>query len=223
MNRQIPSVPMNLPSNSHNKKKEPETPVDKKIEKVVTGTITKRKKGIGTKFAETFLGDTVDSVSDYVIKDIVIPAGLNMASSIVDEFLNMFRGGFDMMLFGEQRSRHKYRSTTNYSKISTGGSNFSKGYSTRPQSQGRKVDTQAMHQFDDIVFDNRGDAEVVLDRMIDILEGYGFVSVSDFYEMIGERHTFADQKWGWSDLSTARPERGRNGYRIKLPRTRMLD
>lgn len=216
-----PNVPMNLPSNSHNKKAVAEKP-QKNIQKVVTGKVIDKKKGVGAKFAETFLGDTVDSVTDYIVKEVIVPAGLNMASAVVDEFLNIFRGGFDMMLFGEKRSRHNYRNRSSYSTVSSSvkGVISTPGRSTAVSN----VNRVAVNHIDDILLDNRGDAELVIDRMQDVLEEYGFVSVSDLYEMVGKTHTFADQKLGWSVLDDAYVKRTRDGlYKIVLPRTRSID
>lgn len=220
-----PKVPMNLPGNSHSSKAQNKP--EKNIQKIVAGSVMHKKKGLGTKFAETFLGDTVDSVSDYVLKDIIIPAGLNMASSIMDEFLNIIRGGTDMMLFGESRSRHKYRSGgraggTNYSTIANNvrGVISSPGRATNIS----KVNNAAVNQIDDVLLDNRGDVELVLDKMQDIIEEYGFVSVADLYEMVGKNHTFADQNHGWSVLDRSSVIRNRDGwYQMRLPKTLVLD
>lgn len=72
--------------------------------------------------------------------------------------------------------------------------------------------------FDDIIFQNRDEAEVTLSRMFEIRNTYGYVSVADLYDLIGYIGSYEDSKLYWQDLSDARVARGQNGYILVLPR-----
>ena len=71
------------------------------------------------------------------------------------------------------------------------------------------------------VFDTRANAEQVLGYMQDIIDIYGFVTLADFYDLIGDsRHTdYTYNKRGWTSLDNVSIERTRYGYEMKLPKT----
>lgn len=82
--------------------------------------------------------------------------------------------------------------------------------------------THRLHRM--IYFDNRQDAEAVLDRLVEILGQYGNVSVGDYYDLVGETAKYADMKIGWTNLYTGGIIiRSRAGYTIDLPRPKNLD
>lgn len=72
--------------------------------------------------------------------------------------------------------------------------------------------------YDDIIFDNRKEAEEVLDQMTDIINAYGHCSVADLYDLSGVTSKFSDNKVGWIDIKKASVVRSRTGYMLKLPK-----
>lgn len=71
---------------------------------------------------------------------------------------------------------------------------------------------------DDIKFDTRRDAELVLDGLIEIIHERGEASIADFYDMAGVKGY--DRKYsafGWKNLFSAKIIRTYNGYYIKFP------
>lgn len=44
---------------------------EKKVEKVVVGTVTRRKKPLSKRFSETFVGGDAQSVAAYVMNDVL--------------------------------------------------------------------------------------------------------------------------------------------------------
>ena len=196
------------PSNSHNSEDKKE---DKKLEKMITGKAVRRKKTLGKKMAETFLGDDTKSVAQYIIYDVLIPAAKDTKSSMVS-------GGIEMLLFGETRGRNtrrdKGKSYVSYGEYYKNRDNDRRD---RPRS------ARARHNFDDIVLDSRGEAEDVLSRLVDLVEEYGMASVGDLYELVGLDSNFTDDKYGWTNLGSACVDRVRDGYLLRLPRTVLLD
>lgn len=71
---------------------------------------------------------------------------------------------------------------------------------------------------DYILFDKRGDAEAILENMLDILNNYGFVTVADLHDLTGLDCVYTDNNYGWNNLNDACVIRVRNGYALKLSR-----
>lgn len=194
-----------FPPKSQLKEKKPE----KKVEKVISGKVMTRKKPLGRKFSETFLGDDIGNVRSYILFDVVIPA-------IKDTISNVVSNGIEMLLFGETRSvgKKKNGSYTSYSNY----------YSNRDRDSRREPVRGASHNFRDIILETRGEAEEVLSNLVDIVYDYGSASVADLYDLVGVTGNFTDNKYGWTDLSGTRVNRARGGgYIIDLPRVESLD
>lgn len=56
-----------------------------------------------------------------------------------------------------------------------------------------------------------------------VIAQYRFVSIFDLYELAGLDAPYTYDKYGWSDISTARVLSVREGYLIKLPRPVPVD
>jgi hypothetical protein len=202
------------PSNSHRSREIPEEE-PKKIEKIIRGSVVKRKKTWWRRITETFLGNDVESVSSYIIQDVLVPAAKNTLSDMVS-------GGIEMLLFPEgngprtRRDRGKsYVSYSNYYK--------SDRRDERPDKREPSNRNRTRHDFDDIVLDSRGEAEEVLSCMVDLTDDYGLASVADLYDFVGIESNHVDHKWGWTNLSSAEVRRVRDGYLIVLPKAKPID
>lgn len=213
----------NYPANS----KRPKTSQDenqqvepKRIEKVVQGEVVRRKKPLGKRFAETFLGDAAKTVLGSVLMDVLIPAAKDMIVDAGQEALQR-------MIKGESAGtrRHIQRSTGN-GYVSYNRMHPSSGIARRdPREDSRPISrrARASHDFDEIILDSRVEAEEVLERLGDIIDKYEQVSVDDLYEMVGVKGDFPDAKYGWYDLRDARVTRIRNGYLLDLPKPEPLE
>lgn len=214
----------NYPSNSQ-KAKKPESAKPKKdiqekpkLEKVASGE--HRKKSLGKRITETFTGDDATSVGEYVLFDVVIPAAKTMISDAVGQ-------GVERMLFGDVRrprtsgigQRANY---TNYNRMRP-ATTTSPGRAFEPDGPVLSKRARASHDFGEVVLEDRGKAEIVLERMSEALDIYGLVTVTDFYDLVGISGSYTDDKWGWSDLRSARVVRDRAGYFIDLPNPSPID
>lgn len=187
-----------------NSRKSKEDSSSKNVEKVISGSAKTRKKNEVQKFADVFISEDVSNVKSYILMDVLVPA---LKKAISDIVIN----GIDMILYGE--AGHTKKSGGN--KPSYRNYYDEKNGSTSSYKPVRRT----AYSFEDIVLDNRGDAEEVLDGMIDIIKNYGVVSVADMYDLVGITGNYTDNKYGWTDLRTARVERDRDGgYILKLPR-----
>ena len=199
-------------SNSNRSK---EQASEKKIEKVATGKVTAKKKSGLSKAADSFIQKDVSDVGNFLIAEIIVPHFKKIISDVITNTI-------DMLLYGETRG--KGRGNTNASKV-----NYRAYYERRDERDrrdGPAYRPRTNYDFYDIEFDERADAEEVLDGMHDIIHRYdGVVSVFDLCELAGvESYRHTDNKYGWTDLSNAYVERTRGGkYIIRLPRAIPID
>lgn len=208
---QLPDMP-NLPNNSYaakekKKQEEKEEVNPKKLQKVVSGKVVKKKKPLDQRIVEAFAGEEVGDVKGYIFQDVLVPAIKDMISDAVS-------GGIDMILFGETRRR-----TTNKSKTYTSyGNYYRKDEKRDSRSEKSNHRSRSSSMGGDIILETRQDAENVLYSLFDALEQYGAVRVADLTELLGETGPFTDNYWGWEDLSGADIKRVRDGYLLVLPR-----
>lgn len=75
-----------------------------------------------------------------------------------------------------------------------------------------------------IIFDTRLEADKVKDQMNDIIDKYGFVTVSDMYSLSGLTDTsYRANKYGWANLRNVEIRQDRDGYIIDLPKPLPID
>lgn len=196
-------------SNSHKSKEEGKvTDSRPQVAKVTTGVTKRKKKSEVSKFANTFLAEDVTSVKSYIVEEVLVPAAKKALADIVTN-------GIDMLLYGEVRSKNKDKG----SKVSYSG------YYSKKDDRGRDRDIESSrkrsrngYDYEEVIFDTRGDAESVIDGMIELLDIYDVVSVGDFYDLAGITGSYIDNKFGWTTLRNADIRRTRGGFMIELPR-----
>lgn len=220
----------NFPSNSHRAKSETESGEQepKKIESVVNGTVVRRKKSLGKRFAETFFGGSAKGALEFVFMDVLVPAARETIADALSQ-------GFDRMIFGDSRpsSRrsggYRYGGNNGYVSYDRYGSSSSSRGRVTPRDREDNYRSsmsrrgRAAHQFDEILLASRPEADTVLDRMYDLLKRYDVVSVSDLYELVGESSDYTDAKWGWTDLRGSRIVRVNEGFVLDLPKPEPID
>ena len=195
-------------ANSHKSKAERESKEEKKITPVVKGKATKKKQSVARKFTDTFVSEDVHNVKSYVIMDVLIPAAKKAISDIVTN-------GIDMILYGET-GRTKKRSSSGYISYNK--------YSEKDRTYDRRDDrTRYGYSYDDIVLETRSEAMEVLERMDEIIDTYGHVTVADMYDLVDVSSNYTDNKYGWTNLRDAEPVRVRDGYIIKLPKAKPIN
>jgi len=182
---------------------------DKAIVKVVTGEVIKRKPPLGQRFKHIFFGGDSKSAARYISEDVILPALRNL---LVDSVAK----GAERLIYGDTRpvrrpgmglqSRIQYNSPL-----------------LRPDPRGsvRLPDqpprSQQRRDMSELVLASRDEAELVLERMLDILDKYEVVSVADLNDLCGLPTSAIDNKWGWTDLRGAEVRQIRDGYLISLP------
>lgn len=185
----------------------------KKVDKVVSGSVKTKKKSSLSKFADTFIEEDKDTVVGYLLSEVLIPSFKKMVSDTI-------KTGIDKMLYGdaEVSRSNSPASKISYSKYYNDKSSYSRSSSTTPVSNRRDT-----YEYNNIVLETRGDAEAVLMGMDDIIAKYEIVSVADLYDLVGIAGSYTDYKYGWTDIRSARIERVRDGYVIRMPKALPLD
>ena len=206
-----------FPSNSKRPPERRDEP--KKVERVATGEVVRRKKPLGRRMSENLIGGDAQSVWGYVFGEVLIPAARDMVADAVT-------GGVERMIFGENSPagrRGRPRSSGSYTPYHRYGSPA--GRNVRVDEPRREVSrrARASHNFDEIILSSRVEAEEVLDRLIDLIDRYDNATVADLYELVGISGNYTDAKWGWLDLRGAGVSRARGGYLLNLPRPEPID
>lgn len=193
--------------NSYKSKEEQKTfspPAEKKVEKVINGSAKSKKKGEMQKFADVFISEDVGNVKSYIFTEVLVPAIKKAISDVVTN-------GIDMILYGEA-GRSKKNSTT--TKVSYG-----KYYNSEQEKRSGYRPARGGYDYDEILFETRGDAETVLDAMNEIISQYGVVSVGDLYDLADvSTNNYTVNKYGWTDIRGCKAKRVRDGYVLELPK-----
>ena len=191
----------NIKPNSNKYKEEQKyATVDKpRQEKIVKRPARIKKKSALT---DVFIASDVSRVKEYVFMDVLVPAVKNAIADIVTD-------GVSILLFGESKGRRKSTS----SNIS-----YTKYYDRDRRDSGSANRTRSGYNYQDVMVDTREEANEVLDRMSEIIETYGIVSVLDMYDLVGITGNYTDNNYGWTNIRNAEIIRGRDGYTIKMPK-----
>jgi hypothetical protein len=209
----------NYPGNSNTGKvEETEKP---KVEPVTTAK--QKKKTLGQKVSETFTGDDMQSVGSFVLFDVIIPAAKDLVVDALTQGIQRRfygagfrpRGGGGGIGGGPKISyNNMYRNGPSNSTIS--------GTATPSPALSRRG--RSTHDFSEIIIENRGDAEEIIERLRDLIDNYNVASVKDFYDLVSVTADYTDNKWGWNNLNSASVMRARGGgYVIDLPPTKEIE
>lgn len=196
-----------LKPNSDKYKERTKKESEKNLERIVTGNVSVKKKNDIQKFAETFVKEDLNTVKSYIWTEVLLPA----FKAVISDSVNM-------MLYGET-SRNRKTNNRRASQVSYSS------YYDRPNDRREPnyVRSVSRYVFDDLKFEDRGDADEVLSTLDDLLNRYPSVSIADLNELVGITGRYTDNKYGWTDISQAYIERARDGYILRMPKAIPLD
>lgn len=205
-------------SNSYKSREEEETVEKKEEPKRVDGPIvqakTRKRNGV-QKFFRSLIAEDLPNIKDYIIDDILRPTIQNFLIDSLTDTVSMVFGG-EVGSRGSRRRSHSDRvSYRDYYDDDRRGSR-------RRRDRDRDDDFRG-YDLDDVIVDTRAEAERVLDKLDEIIDRYGYVTVADVYELVGIQGRWTDNKYGWTRIASAKPQRVRDGYLIQLPRPKPLD
>jgi hypothetical protein len=210
----------NLPGNSH-KEKTGATKQKPRMEKVITGSATARKKTLGQQIKSLFALENKKDIEEYIFTNIFIPAAKKMLDESFSGVIDFLGDAGRALIWGPnakpRRSSNARVSYTSYSSYYD--RNDSSNTKTPPIARIRRG-----YQIDDIVLPTKMDADNVLESMEVSIEEFGWVTVLDLYDMCGREDLIreTDNDFGWTDISGARAVRDRDGWILDLPRCKAL-
>ena len=196
-------------SNSHKSKSAVTVadPSEKKLEKVTSGEVTKKKKSGAKKLSDAIISDDIHKVGGFIVQDVLLPV---LKKGLYDIIVNSARAAFGMEPTDTSRPPAygvTYRS-------------YDKDYNRSRRDEPR---IRRTYEYDDIFCKTERDATVLLDKLRDVCGRFGSVSVGDYYEMAGEKGSWTDHNYGWYDLRDAYITTTRDGWTIRLPRATALN
>lgn len=181
------------PNNSHSARERTDSTApgkaEKKLEKVVTGAAKTRKKSEARKFVNIFVPEDGENVKSYIMMDVIIPGIKNAIADVISIVLFGDSGRI-----GGSRSKRDGRSRLTYWD--------DRRDDRREYGRPRAA---AGFEYDDIIFETRGDAELVLDQLESAIANYGIASVADLYDLAGITcRNYTANRYGWTDHSVGK-------------------
>lgn len=184
-----------------------------------SGDIVAKKPTLGNKIKDSIVADSIDSIKNYIVKDVIIPQTINLLSTVLHSTIDAIFGGRSAY-----NQRSSFRSGINeqwnyngYSKTST------------PTVSINSQSVRSMWR--DFPLTDYTKAQEIIDTMQEAIEMYQNVTCYELCEKLVESARLSGQlagrpidipytyqDWGWVDLSDARPKYTRNGYILDLPR-----
>jgi hypothetical protein len=180
-----------------------------KLKKVVSGEVITKKPPLLHRVKTSFITGELSGVARYIGNEVLLPALRNL---IVDSTTQ----GIERMIYGERSPRGSRPSQSNRGNFQY---NNPVQRGTRPYpGQSRPVSTvKRRRSSEDIILASHEEAVDVLETMGAALEKYGRVSQADLYDLIGFKHTYVDNEWGWTSLAYASVRQVREGFILDLP------
>lgn len=189
------------------------------IEQITVGKVIRRKKSLGKRFAENFIGENAKTAWQYVVIDVLVPAAQNTVAEAVQQ-------GLERMIFGEVRHQPRAGRFGTFGGPAAGSTGFvNYGAASQPGARPEPRMTRrarANHDFGEIILATRVEAQQVIQRLFDLTERYGSASVSDLCDMLGQSPQFTDDKYGWTDMRGSDIIRVQQGYMLDLPPTQQI-
>ena len=190
------------PNNSLSKQKE----VEKDTSPVVKHKVSVKKKTFLEKAESKIFQTSLKNAAGDIFNDILVPAAKVT-------FFDMCSGFLRSILFGGGSYIPSNRSSLNQ----FGTSHYGSYYKRQDQPRTNAISGSRI-SLESIVFETYQDAEMVFNRMLDFLETYHRVSVSDYYEITGYgTPAFTYNNYGWTNLSTVKIVKNGSGWGLSLP------
>jgi hypothetical protein len=193
-----------------------------KVARTVQGAVTTRKKPLGKRMRDTFLGgEDAKGVGQFIAAEVIVPAIKDAISDAVTQ-------GIERILFPDSAPRSRnHRSVAANAGRQAGRVAYERmsSSSIRQPREERTMSREARrnHDFGEIVIPTRAEAIDTLDQMYELISKFDQVSVGEFYDMCGYPGEPTDERWGWERLDGATVHRARGGgYVLNLPRPEPL-
>lgn len=199
-----------FPSNS---RRPANPPVEqKKVEPVAVGSVIHRKKSLGRRLRETFFRGE-GGVLTYLVLEVVVPA-------LQDLVIQSVTQGVERAVGRPIRTGNPpYRSIPQRPHVNYSTPSIVRSPAvSAPQYRVNPTPPPSSVEIGEIIVDTQITAEIVLEKLKDIVEQYQVASVADLKGIIGESPSTTDHKWGWNeDTANFGIRRVRAGWLLVIP------
>lgn len=180
---------------------------------VARGKRPKRKSFLGIMFEEIIVKNFNEMKTTFV-DEVLIPQTMDWLYDLGTDFLSG--------ILQSSKSAPRRSGSSLFGRTTDYGSRFRS--SARGRRERRDEREEDIRDYEEISFDTRQHAEKVLAKMIGAIEDYKMVTVRDLMTWSGLKTTWTDEKFGWTDLNSARSYRGKDGrYYLDLPEPRPIE
>lgn len=165
-----------------------------------------RKQATTTRISDIFVAEDIKSVANHVFSNLIIP---RFKVLIVDTITSAARAFFlgESVIDGSSARRD-----------SSGLIPYNSIYRTKTTVRSSSDQGRSIFRYNDLIFDNYGDARLLLDTLDEMIADSGEVSVSDMYAAVDRSCPYTYEYFGWKNISSAKIVSDTEGYWIKMPR-----
>ena len=181
----------------------------------LSGNVKVSKESEGKKFAKLFFTGNLVEAMKYGFENVLVPYAKDAICKTSTNIISCWVNG----------DRPSSAQTTSSSRVSYwSGINNQR---TTPYVSGTTTSvakSSNAFNFDVFEYELRGDAELVLLKMREILNTYHVVTVADLYDINDRKTVYTTTKYGWTNLDNASVRPLPNGrYMIDLPRVSPIE
>lgn len=186
---------------------------EKRVEKVIVGEVIQKPKGTWYKFRNVFLGGDAKQAARYVTTNVFFPAVRNIIYDVV-------KGYAERVIFPDSEYRRRSPSV-NYNQVQYQNRQpiiqnpFN--YRERRELTQTPIVRQNRYEMNDIILGTQEEADLVIERLNDVIDQYQVVSLGDLYDLLGLQTSHIDNKWGWTRLHNVQVRQIKEGYLLELP------
>ena len=182
-----------------------------------------KSKGL-QRMREVFIAEDLGTVKSKIFEGVVVP-------SIKDFIVTLVCDTISLIFYGEKAVNAKRKITSSF--ISNGNrvsysSYFASSLNGDTIGQ-QKLAPNMIAGYSEPIFRDFDSAKECLNDLVEILDNYPEVTVSDLYnnKYVAELDVYHDQNvyhhWGWKNLGNAHVTAVPNGWTMNLPRPKPLD
>ena len=148
--------------------------------------------------------DDIRSIADYLIDDVFVP-------QVQKTLADMGKSALDRLIYKDKSPA----STSRVEPI---------GYSTIFTNKTKVSTNTSKPRFGTLILDNVDDCKMLLNNMQAIIDRNGIVTVLQLYDMAGHNtDVYTAQKYGWTNIDSAKIIKTDEGWRLDMPIPMMLD
>ena len=183
---------------------------DKVVEKVVSGVVIQKKKTVGLKIKEVFMGGELKSAGSYIAADVLLPALRNLIVEATSK-------GIERMIYGDSAPNRRPMQQGPRVQYNSPSARYAPQQTAYLPGQSARV-APRRSDIADIIVLQREDADTVVERLGALIDHYDYATVADLYNLVDLPASYTDEAWGWHSLHGVNIRQVREGWHIDLPR-----